>query len=146
MMDLFGENLSVVGMDLDIPIEKVGTWAFDTKSTVSLYDSDSIVVFMNLPDQVYKNYNAWAQLPGEWAWYSKMRIRPSVVKEKALKLPELLGKSIEGKYSEIFACVRKLFGALEDARKARAFDWVYSAARINNMTVKAFLNETAERW
>jgi len=146
-MTLFGSNLLIIAKELDIPIDNLATYRFNDSMSVTLYNTEHVGVFLNLPPNVYSNYNAWFQLPGEWSrHYSETR--EFTIKGQAFQLP--LGPfnmNVKTVWPDIFTYLNKIYARnIIEALSVRVFDLLYTGARINERTLLDFLNETAVLW
>lgn len=146
-MTLFGSNLLIIAKELDVPIDNIATYRFNDSMSVTLYDTEHVGVFLNLPPNVYSNYNAWFQLPGEWdRHYSETR--EFTIKGQKIQLP--LGAFNMGAklvWPDIFSYLSKLYARnIIEALSIRVFDLVYTAARLNKKTLVSFLDDTAVLW
>ena len=146
-MTLFGTNLQVVAREIEVSIERMETYRFNDQFGVTLYDTDFIGVFLNIPDSVYSNYNAWFQLPGEMRW--KGQVRKLTFNDREISIPDatVYGKEIKAEWPDFFYFVNKVYCKhIHEAVRMRIFDLVYTTAIMNKLSMKDLLDRTAIKW
>jgi len=152
-MLIVGINLNTLCKAVKIPIAMVGAYRYKDGEAVFLYDTRGIVHLLNIPETVFKTYNAWLSLPGEWSGYSSGHMAVHIGRN-TLTVPAPIGKDLvaiqKTYYNDIFEFVRKVFKAPEiaDSLRLRVFDLLYTTARLNRYDgdLKRLLDATADKW
>lgn len=152
-MLIFGMNLSTLCKAVKLPIVQVGAYRYKDGEAVFLYDTRAITNLLNIPENIFKTYNAWLVLPGEWSRYYTDYMVVQVNRHN-LTAPVPLGKDPEiyrkTPYNDIFEFLRKAYNCpeLADSITGRLYDLIYTMSRLSYFDddLKRFLDATADKW
>ena len=139
-MLIIGANLLVLAREMDVLIKKIATYKIDNRSAATLYETDAINWLLNINVEVYKRYNAWMTIPGEYGGFSKdtMFIYVNKVLLKVLRFSDT---NMKEEVFDLFEYINSL-----KLKKPRIFDIAWTVARINDLTFEELLKRHAVEW
>ena len=141
-MTVFGGNLLVLAREVGAEVKQIGMYGYGTDS-VSLYDTDALGTFLNLPAKAYANFQAWFTIPGDnLGW--RTGVAPVHFLDRQWKIPNAVGRKVPNGCKDLFSYLsRSYFKSVKEAAEKRLFDLVYSASCLNGVDMKEFVEATA---
>lgn len=135
----------VLGREVGAKVETVGTYEYGPDA-VTLYETDSISTFLNLPERTYANYSAWFQIPGDGQCWRRGFAQVQFL-DTMFKMPDAVGRRVPNGCKDLFSYLsRCYFKTVKEAASRRLFDLVYVAASENALGIEDFVEKTAVKW